>query len=126
MATELERTPEFIEPLRHNRFIIKFDGIEVPKYLFRKYKLFNSGSEIIFLTEIMEVVNFVINPQDIFNLVGVTIEYLDPTGTIVNGITFEVKGINFIQKGDYSENEIQTTKLRMVVKEGSMKKLYVD
>jgi hypothetical protein len=114
------------EPKRTNRFVIKFEGLEIPSYLFRSFKLYNVGSEIIFITEIMEVVNMTINPQDLFKVTDVVIEHLDPTGVTVNGLKFQVKGINFIQKCDYNQDEITSTKIRMVVRDKTMNKLYND
>jgi len=118
--------PGYLEPKTTNRFIVKFGGLEIPPYLFRSYKLFNVGSEIIFITEIMEVVNIMINPQDLFKVKDVVVENLDPTGVTVNGLKFQVKGVNFIQKGDYNRDDLSVIKIRLVVKENTMNKLYND
>jgi hypothetical protein len=114
------------EPSRSNRFFIELDGIDIPAYLFRKYRLFNVGEDLIFITEIFDTVNHTLNPSNLFNVVGATIKHLDPTGVMVNGLKFEVKGVNFIQKGNYSSDDLLTTQLRLVVKEGTMHKLFKD
>lgn len=114
------------EPLRSNRFIIKFYGMDIPPYLFKSYKFLNVGGEIIFITEFFETCNHTFNPQDIFNVIEVVVERLDPSGVLVQGLKFDVKGVNFVQKGDYSQDSLLTTKVRMVVKENSLNKLYND
>jgi hypothetical protein len=123
--SELLKKHELVyEPLRNNRFVIKFIGIDIPEFLFRSYKIFNNGSEIIFTAKINEIINYTLNPQDLFKLTDVIVEYLDPTGVVVNGLKFEVKGINFKQVLDYSDDDLKFTLVRIVVKEGSMNKLY--
>ena len=38
-----------IEPLKSNRFIIKFnDEVKVPEYMFRSFKMYNEGENLIF------------------------------------------------------------------------------
>lgn len=116
--------PVGFEPFRSNRFIIKFNGLDIPPYLFKSYKFYNSGGEIIFITEVYDVAHHFLNPQDLFDVIDVTIEHLDPTGEIMQGLKFEVKGMNFIQKADYSDDSILTTKIRLVVKDKTLNKLF--
>lgn len=104
-----------IEPLKSNRWVIKFKGMDIDPYLFRKYKMYNEGEDIIFTTEFMETVEHCYNPKDIFNVELVTIEYLDPTGVTVNGLSFSPRGINFKRKHSYSDDDFMITKLRFVV-----------
>jgi len=82
----LEKFPQFIEPLKSNRWVIKFEGMDISPYLFRKYKIFNEGDEIIFTTEFFESVQWSYNLKDIFNIQKVVIEYLDPIGDVVKNI----------------------------------------
>jgi hypothetical protein len=105
-----------LEPLKCNRWLIRFEGLDIEPYLFRKYKMYNEGDEIIFLTEYFETVQNTYNPKDLLNIVGVTIEYLDPTGAAVQKLKFDVKGLNFEIKQSYGKDKFQITKLRFVVK----------
>jgi hypothetical protein len=103
------------EPQKQNRFIIRTEGVDVPPYLFRDYKLYNDGSELIFETKFFETVNYTFNPADFFKISGVTLEFLDPTGAIINELSFEVKGSNFEQIGDYSSDELKVNKMKFIV-----------
>jgi hypothetical protein len=109
------------EPLRANRFLITFSGVDIPAYLFRKYKIFNVGDDLIFKTEFFETVNFSFNPADLVKITGVIIEYLDPTGAVVNSLKFEVEGINYKIKQSYASDELQTNKFRIVINKKTMK-----
>lgn len=112
------------EPLMSNRWIIKLDGVDIPEYLFQKYELFNNGEEIIFKTQFYETVNYSVNPKNLFNITKVTIEYLDPTGIVVNGLSFFPKGINFNIKCSYKKDNLHTTKLRIVVDNSTLVQFY--
>jgi|688.fasta_scaffold638798_2 hypothetical protein len=103
-----------VEPAKTNRFVIKLLGAEIPPYLFRKYKLYNEGDEIIFVTEFFESIEFTFNPVDFFKITDVQIDYLDPTGVKHNSIKFQVKGSNFKKIGDYAEDSLTTIKMRFV------------
>jgi hypothetical protein len=103
------------EPLKCNRWIIRFEGMDIESFLFRKYEMYNEGEEIIFLTEFNETVLNTYNPKDLLNIVGVTIEYLDPTGVVIQKLKFDVKGLNFKIRQSYKKDKFQITKLRFVV-----------
>jgi len=111
----IEKIPTLIEPLKSNRWVIKFQGIDISPYLFRKYKIYNEGKEIIFTTEFFESVQWSYNIKDIFNIESVIIEYLSPVGDVVNGIKFIPKGINFERKHSYSDDGLMITKLRFII-----------
>lgn len=121
-------SPVMIEPLRKNRFIIKLKGVGIPMYLFLKYKIFNEGDDFIFTTSFYETFEYVFNPKDFFNITGVQIEYLDPTGAVINGLTFDVKGSNYKIKQRYSSKKggLQINKLRFIIDKDSMNLLYSD
>ena len=106
-----------VEPLKSNRWLIKLQGMDIHPYLFRKYKMFNEGEDIILTTEFMETVVHSYNPKDIFNINKVTIEYLSPVGDVVNGLSFTPKGINFERKHSYSGDDLMITKLRVIIGE---------
>jgi len=115
-----------IEPLKNNRFLISLEGVKVPQYFFRKYEMFNEGEEMIFTTEFLESVVFTFNPKDFYNITCVKLEYLDPVGDVVGGLTFDVKGSNFSRKGDYSDDSLQTTQLRFVVNVETIKTIFIQ
>lgn len=115
-----------LEPLKCNRWLIRFEGLDIEPYLFRKYKMYNEGDEIIFLTEYLETVQNTYNPKDLLNIVAVTIEYLDPTGVAVQKLKFDVKGLNFKIKQSYKKDKFQITKLRFVVNTDTLHLAYQE
>jgi hypothetical protein len=121
MQSNLNLTFNPYEPKMDNRFIIKFLGVDIPEYLFRKYEIYNEGEELIFTTEFIEPLHFTFNPKDIFNIISVEIKHLDPAGIEVSHIIFNVKGSNFEQKGDYSDGKLLINNFRFVIDKESMK-----
>ena len=115
---------EAVEPLKSNRWLIKLQGMDIHPYLFRKYKMFNEGEDIILTTEFMETVVNSYNPKDIFNIDKVTIEYLSPVGDVVNGLSFIPKGINFERKHSYSDDNLMITKLRFIINVNTLTLLF--
>lgn len=114
-----------IEPLKSNRFIIKFNSeVNVPEYLFRNFKINNEGGELIFKTEIYQTVDFSFNPADFFKITDVYIDYLSPVGDVVNGLRFNVKGSNLEMKNDYSDDNLSIIKFRFVVDIDSLSLLH--
>ena len=124
--TEVIKEFQSLEPLKCNRWIIRLDGMDIGPFLFRKYKIYNEVDEIIFLTEYFETVQHTYNPKDLLNIVGVTIEYLDPTGVVVQKLKFDVKGLNFEMKQSYGKDKFQIVKLRFVVNKDTMNLKYQD
>jgi hypothetical protein len=115
-----------LEPLKCNRWLIRFEGLDIEPYLFRKYKMYNEGDEIIFLTEYLETIQNTYNPKDLLNIVAVTIEYLDPTGVVVQKLKFDVKVLNFKIKQSYKKDKFQITKLRFVVNTDTLHLVYQE
>jgi hypothetical protein len=113
-----------MEPLKNNRFIITFPNVDIHPYLFRNYEMFNEGENLIFTTEFLETITYTFNPKDFFKITDVKIEYLDPVGEVVGGMTFKVKGSNFNKKGDYSDDNLQLNTLRFVVDIDSIQTLF--
>lgn len=99
---------KLIEPLKANRWVIDFTGLKISPYLFVKYKIFNDGDKLMFSVRIYETVNGIINPLDFFKINNIKIEFLDSTGSVVNGYVFSPKGIQFEQLGDYSVDNLLT------------------
>lgn len=108
---------ENFEPLQGNRWIINTHPISIIPYLFRKYKMYNEGELIIFETEFIETVMDTYNPKELLEITDITLEYLDPIGSVVGGLIMKVNGINFKRKHSYSGNDLMITKLRIVIGE---------
>ena len=105
-----------VEPLKSNRFIIKFNKeVTVPEYLFRNFKIYNEGEKLIFKTKMYQTVNYSFNPADLFKITAITIEYLDPIGEVVNGLSFDVQGSNLSYKNDYSEDNLSMIDFQFVI-----------
>jgi len=103
------------EPLFTNRFKISSYGVEIPSYLFRKYKIFNDGEELIFTTEFYENVMFTLNPNDFFEITDFNIDFLDPVGEVISNMSFGVRKCNFSKSGTYSKCELSLIKLRYTI-----------
>jgi hypothetical protein len=107
---------DYIEPLKNNRWIIKFnEEVKVSEYLFSSFSIKNEGEDFILKTKIYETVNYSFNPKDLFKITDVYIEYLDPTGVVVNGMKLPVKGSNLSKKCDYGKDGIMTTNFRFII-----------
>jgi hypothetical protein len=104
-----------MEPLMENRWIIRTHPLEISPYLFRKYKMFNEGEQIILKTKFFETVECSYNPKDLLKITDITIEYLDPTGVVVGGLKMIVKGLNFEREHRYSGDNLMMTKLRVII-----------
>jgi hypothetical protein len=115
---------EPFEPLMENRYLIEFSGVDIPSYLFQDYKLYNDGNDFIFETSFYETVHYSFNPKDIFNVESITIKYLDPTGVVVNGLFFKIKGSNFERKQSYKNHELQRNMIKINVDVDSMHLIY--
>ena len=111
----MNKTFEPIEPLKSNRWVIKTKPLVITDFLFREYKMFNEGEEIILETSFMETILGVYNPKDLMNITDLTIEYLSPVGDVVGGFDITVKGVNFEKHHSYSDDSLLTTNLRFVI-----------
>ena len=107
--------PNPIEPLMANRYAIEVVGTEIPSYLFREFKIFNEGYELIFTTEFYETVNFCFNPNEFFKITAVKILYLDPIGSVVNELLFETKSMNYEKTASYGSDDLLINKMRFVI-----------
>jgi len=104
-----------IEPLKSNRWVIKTKPLEITDFLFREYKMYNEGENIIFETSFIETILGTFNPRELMNITDLTIQYLDPVGEVVGGFDMTVKGINFEKHHSYSDDSLLTTNLRFVI-----------
>lgn len=116
---------EYVEPLRSNRWVIKLKGYDIEEYLFRRYKIFNDGNKLMFSTEVYGTVHHHINPKDLFNIEGVTVEFLDPVGDVANGLVFNPKTIQFEQLGDYGLDDLLNYKILMEIDKETLHPIYV-
>jgi len=115
------------EPKRKSHWIIKVYGRdkdgntvefkdEFPSYLFKNYKMYNIGKDIMLEVALLEAVHTNIHPDYFFQITEVHILYLDPVGDVVNTLKLEIKKMYFSTKGDYSSDGLLTHHLTMKVK----------
>jgi len=121
MSTKIASFPVPFEPAMVNRFLIKIIGTGMPEYLFRDYKLYNDGDDLILKINFMETLNYTFNPMEFFKITDVEIDYLDPTGVKYNGLSFSVKGANYKKIGSYSKDGFTITKLKFIVDKNTIK-----
>lgn len=112
------------EPLKANRWVLSFEGMDIPSYAFKNFKLYNEGSDLIFKTNFFETVNFIYNPADFFEIVAMTLQFLDPVGDVIGGFTSDIKGTNFIKTGDYFYDDLLTTELNFTLKNDTIKPIF--
>lgn len=106
-----------LEPLKSNRWIIETKPEVISTFLFRKYKFYNDGNELIFETEFYETIDGVVTPDEIMSITDIQLKYLDPTGAVVSGYHMRIKGINFFKEHSYSDEELLYTKLFFKIKD---------
>ena len=87
---------KMVEPLKKNNFLINFENTSIPNFLFRNFNLYNEGEKLIFETSIWETVQYTFNPLEIFNLLTVKLEFLDPAGETVSGLIFDIEASNHL------------------------------
>ena len=71
-----------------------------------------------------QTVNYSFNPEDLFKITDVTIEYLDPIGEVVNGLSFDIQGSNLSFKNDYSDDSLSMIDFQFVINPETMKLIY--
>jgi hypothetical protein len=59
-------------------------------------------------------------------MTDIEIDYLDPTGVVVNGLRFQIVGANMEQKCDYTKDGLMIIKFRFVVNINEVKLLYTN
>jgi len=115
-----------IEPKVSCRFILEAEGLNIPEWCYRKYKLYNDGDKLIFTTEILETIQTIINPKDLFNITSFCVKTLDPKGHIIHKLSFDISDINFHQKNEYKKSKISKFKIKGTVKLDSIFCTYVE
>lgn len=119
-------TFKYVEPKKSNRFLIKLEGSDVHEYLFKNYHFYNEGDKLFFETKFYETVNYTFNPKDFFSIIGVSLTHLDPTGSEIVVITFNIKTSIFNQKGDYAIDDRLMTEFKFEVDINTIKITYKD
>jgi hypothetical protein len=116
---------KMVEPLKSNRWIISFNNdVEVPEYLFNRYKIKNEGEDLVLTTRMFNTVHYSFNPADLFKITEVTIKYLDPIGEVVNGLILPIKGSNVEIKCSYKNDNLMFTNFRFIIDVEKMSPLY--
>jgi len=100
------------EPKKVNRFLIEIIDIDIPKYLFQNYKIYNIDKTLYFECEFFEPIHFSFYPFDIFKIKEINLSHLDPIGDIVSSYRFKVKNVCFDQYGSYQEDGLLKNSLR--------------
>ena len=119
----------FLEPLFEFRFSIDFfdkksNKIDFYEQSVRNFKL--SSVKIDnrtlkyknFLNLKMDLINYIghlINPEQIFNIDKIKINFLDPTGIVVDYYLMKIDLDNFELCGNYGNSELSTYKLSFFV-----------
>lgn len=115
MAELLMKTPIQEEPLRANRWILNIGN--VPPYLFRNVNLESflekkdrkKNQIYTKLTfSIYNTVNHVVVPDDVILLKKIKLDFLDPTGLVINGYDMNVEFERMSLKCDYSDGGLLT------------------
>ncbi len=116
---ELKFTSTLFEPFMSHRFLIEFPGIEMPEFLFQKYKIYIENDKFIFETSLYDTIQNQINPVDLLQVCKVKVHHLDPTGEKCGGYSFRIKGIYYETEGDYSKSELLTHKIKGIIEENT-------
>jgi len=120
------------EPKMEHRWYIKvltntpFKGGDINSYLFKNYTLYNDGSKLCIDFNFIESLGQLINPLDMFNIIGLAIHYVSPTGVWENGIQFDIKGLNFVTKGDYSSDELKVYECTAEIDKKTLKMIFPE
>jgi hypothetical protein len=102
--------PQNVEPLRTNRWILKIG--KVPSYLVRDVDMESFIDDDKTYTKLkfslMNVVGYTVVPDDIITLKKICLEFLDPTGEVVNGYDMRVEFEKMSFKCDYGNDGLLT------------------
>jgi len=106
------------EPLKTNRWLLKIGN--VPSYLVRNLDLETFTEKSKTYTKLkfslMNIVEYTIVPDDVVTLKHLKLEFLDPTGVVVNGYDMRVEFDKMSLKCDYSDDGILTHNFTFYVK----------
>ena len=118
MTEKVFEWPQNVEPLRTNRWVLKIG--KVPSYLVRNVDMESFMEDDKTYTKLsfslMNVVDYNIVPDDIITLKKIKLEFLDPTGVVVNGYDMRVEFDKMGFKCDYGDGGILTHNFVFYVK----------
>lgn len=118
MAEKIISFPSPVEPLMKNRWLLKVGNI--PEYLIRDVDLESfvedGGTYTKLNFSIMNIIGYTVIPDDIIGLKNIKLEFLDPTGVVVNGYDMKVKFERMSFKCDYGDNGLLTHNFIFYVK----------
>ena len=110
--------PQNVEPLRTNRWVLNIG--KVPSYLVRNVDMESFMEEDKTYTKLsfslMNVVGYNVVPDDIITLKKISLEFLDPTGHVVNGYDMRVEFDKMSFKCDYADDGLLTHSFVFYVK----------
>jgi len=113
--------PLWVEPKMSFRFKIRFKGLDIPDFLFRKYKMYNEAEKLIFETSIYETIDFSLNPTDFFKILEIELIFVDATGKNISSWEFFAEGISFETEGDYGKSDIMFHNFKFEVNKKTFK-----
>lgn len=118
MAEKIISFPSPVEPLMKNRWLLKVGNI--PEYLIRAVDLESfvedGGTYTKLNFSIMNIIGYTVIPDDVIGLKNIKLEFLDPTGVVVNGYDMKVKFEKMSFKCDYGDNSLLTHEFTFYVK----------
>ena len=96
-----------IQPLMSNRFLINVNGVDIPERLFLEYSLIFTDNVFKLTVTFYDTVEHWFNPNDINDITGFTIRYLDPIGETISTLNIIViNPLTFERSGSYSNGDI--------------------
>jgi hypothetical protein len=117
---------EVVEPLRSNRWVVKLSNTlqNIPEYVFSDFKLETEKIETKGKTKqalkltlhCYNTINFLLTPDDVIDVKKIKIDFLDPTGVILNYYNMNVELEKMSLIGDYGDDSLLTHELVFWVK----------
>ena len=126
MAELIMEMPAPYEPMRTNRWLINMGGgnviKEIPKYLFTSYKIITEeipnknrqGTKL--ELKMTNKVGFLAIPDMFMDEKSIIIDYLDPTGLVIESYNMDVIFDHFEMAGDYGDSSLLTAHISFWVK----------
>jgi hypothetical protein len=117
---------EVVEPLRSKRWLVKLSNTlqNIPEYVFSNFKLETEKIEIKGKTKqalkltlhCYNTINFLLTPDDVIDVKKIKIDFLDPTGVVLNYYNMNVELEKMSLIGDYGDSSLLTHELVFWVK----------
>jgi len=115
-----------IEPLKSNRWVVKLSNTlqNIPEYVFSDFKLETEKIETKGKTKqalkltlhCYNTINFLLTPDDVIDVKKIKIDFLDPTGVVLNYYNMNVELEKMSLIGDYGDDSLLTHELVFWVK----------